>query len=256
MHSTRWNGLFLGGVVGLHLGFSDEAQYSTPMRIALVEDNQVLATSILDVLKEEGYAVTHFSDGSKAYASLSGAPDTYDLTILDVLLPGMDGFSIAKALRRERVALPILMLTSKGASEDVTQGLDAGADDYLRKPFTFDELLARIRSLLRRPPVALDTIVQLTPRVTVDLAARTATKDGKAVHLTAKEFSILSQFLRSPGKLLAQQDLYDHVFDFADVQLSNTIEVHIKNLRKKLRSKGYELPITTVRGAGYRYDEK
>ena len=224
------------------------------MRIALVEDNQVLATSILDVLRQEGYAVTHFADGDKAYASLSQSPETYDLAILDVLLPGTDGFSIVQALRKERVALPVLMLTSKGASVDVVEGLDAGADDYLKKPFTFDELLARIRSLLRRPPTVPERELYVTPDVTLDLRARTATKAGKPVHLTAKEFSILSYFVRNAGRVTTQQELYDHVFDFADVQLSNTIEVHIKNLRKKLRTKNHELPLTTLRGAGYRYE--
>ena len=226
------------------------------MRVALVEDNITLATSTAEVLTREGYMVTHFIDGSKAYAALSGAPENYDVAILDVMLPGMDGFSIAQALRKERITLPLLMLTSKGESEDIVEGLDSGADDYLKKPFTFDELLARIRSLLRRPNTLTEEIIAVTPEVTVDLRARTARKNGVPVHLTAKEFSILTYFIRNPKKLLTQQELYDHVFDFADVQLSNTIEVHIKNLRKKLKSKKSELPLTTIRGAGYRYDHE
>jgi DNA-binding response OmpR family regulator len=224
------------------------------MRIAFAEDNQVLAVSIVEVLRQEGYAVTHFDDGAKAYAALSGSPDSYDLAILDVMLPGQDGFSIVETLRKERVALPVLMLTSKGASSDVVEGLDAGADDYLKKPFTFDELLARIRSLSRRPIAVSAEHIAVTPDVTLDMRARTAIKNGESIHLTAKEFSILSYFLRNPGRLMTQQELYDHVFDFADIQLSNTIEVHIKNLRKKLRTKKYKLPLTTLRGAGYRYD--
>lgn len=224
------------------------------MRIALVEDNQLLAKSIREVLRQEGYVVTHFADGQKAHAALSENAGDYDLVVLDVLLPGMDGFRVAKALRSGHIALPILMLTAKNASEDIVEGLDSGADDYLRKPFTFDELLARIRSLLRRSPVVSDVKIALTPEVTVDLRAQVAYKRGKDIHLTAKEFAILAYFLRNPGKLITQQELYDHVFDFADIQLSNTIEVHIKNLRKKLRSSYHELPITTVRGAGYRYD--
>lgn len=229
-------------------------QYSASMRIALVEDNPVLARSITDVLEREGYVVSRFDDGNAAYAALSGAPENYDLVILDVLLPGMDGFTIASTLRRERATLPVLMLTSRGAPADVVEGLDAGADDYLKKPFTFDELLARIRSLLRRPLAIEDLEVQVTPDVTVNLRAHTASRRGEQVHLTAKEFTILSQFLRNPGKLLTQQDLYDHAFDFADAQLSNTVEVHIKNLRKKLKTSRYVLPLTTVRGAGYRYE--
>jgi DNA-binding response OmpR family regulator len=224
------------------------------MRIAFVEDNEVLAKSVVEVLKHEGYGVTHFRHGDTAYASLSGAEDGYDLIVLDAMLPGMDGFSIANALRQEGCVLPILLLTSKGTSSDIVEGLDSGADDYLTKPFTFDELLARIRALLRRPAHVSETFVHITPHVRVDMRARTAQVNEKPVHLTAKEFTILAYFLRNPKRLMNQQELYDHAFDFADVQLSNTVEVHIKNLRKKLGTKTYPFPLTTVRGAGYRYD--
>lgn len=224
------------------------------MHIALVEDNQLLAKSIESVLKHEGYSVSHFSNGATAYASLSHSNTTYDLIILDVLLPEMNGFEICQRLRKEKILSPVLMLTSKGALEDTVEGLDVGADDYLKKPFEFDELLARMRALLRRKPALLEAEISVTPDVTVNTTARKIFKKGKEEHLTTKEFAILMYFVHNPNKVLTQQELYDHVFDFAEVQMSNTIEVHIKNLRKKLRTSTYELPITTIRNAGYRFD--
>ncbi len=214
----------------------------------------ILAKSIDTVFKQEGYSTTLFTDGLEASAWLLNNPSAYDLVILDVLLPGMQGFEICRLLREKSVVVPILMLTSKGESEDVVTGLDCGADDYLKKPFIFDELLARIRSLTRRQPNLVDARIQLTPDVIIDLSSRQAFKEGKEVHLTAKEFGVLIYFLHNPNRILTQQELYDHVFDFAEVQLSNTIEVHVKNLRKKLRSKSFELPIITVRNAGYRFE--
>ncbi len=224
------------------------------MHIVFVEDNATLAKSIDQVFKQEGYVTTHFCDGAKACEWLVGNAGVYDLVMLDVLLPGMDGFSLCRALRDNGIVVPVLMLTSKNSSEDTVQGLDCGADDYLKKPFVFDELLARIRSLSRRQPRLADAVVTITPDVTVDMLSHTVVKKGEVIALTAKEFGILSYFLDHPNMVITQQALYDHVFDFADIQLSNTIEVHIKNLRKKLRTKAHELPLTTIRNAGYRYD--
>ncbi len=223
------------------------------MHIVVVEDNAVLAKSILQVLKHEGYATTHLADGAQAFSWLALNQSSYDLAILDVLLPGMDGFTLSKRLRTEhQLTVPILMLTSKGSAEDIVQGLDSGADDYLKKPFAFKELLARIRSLLRRKGEPVESNVALTPDITIDTLAQRVTKKGKEVHLTAKEFAILLYFLRNPNVVVNQQDIYDHVFDFAELQLSNTIEVHVKNLRKKLKTTHHELPLITIRGAGYR----
>lgn len=223
------------------------------MHIICVEDNKVLARSMEKVLRHEGYSTSHFLRGDEACFWLTEHTSAYDLVILDVLLPGMNGFEICRTLRDRGISAPVLMLTSKGTTEDTVAGLDHGADDYLTKPFAFDELLARIRSLSRRLPTTLHTIVRLTPDVSVDLLAQKVWKDGAEVHLTAKEFGILSYFLSHPNRILTQQELYDHVFDYAETQLSNTIEVHIKNLRKKLRTK-HELPLTTVKNSGYRFE--
>jgi DNA-binding response OmpR family regulator len=223
------------------------------MHIVLIEDNKVLAKSIISVLTEEGYPTTLFESGAEGYIWLRENANIYDLVILDVLLPHMNGFEICKKLRLDNVTEPILMLTSKSATADTIEGLNCGADDYLTKPFVFDELLARIRSLSRRLPHMVDAQVMLTPNVQVDSFAHKVFKTGKEVHLTAKEFNILMYFIAHPNKLITQQELYDHVFDFAQVQLSNTIEVHIKNLRKKLRT-NRELPIVTIKNAGYRLE--
>lgn len=224
------------------------------MHIVIVEDNQVLAKSVVKVLKETGYSVTHFDNGEKGLEWLTVNRMAYDLVILDILLPGMNGFEVCKNLRAEGIETPFLMLTSKDAPSDIVQGLDVGADDYLKKPFLFEELLARIRALLRRQNTLLHTEVRLTPDVTIDLISRKILKKGKEVALTAKEFAILSYFLYNPDKVISQQEIYDHVFDYAEVQLSNTVEVHMKNIRKKLRTDNHELPITTIKAAGYRLD--
>lgn len=224
------------------------------MHIVIVEDNAVLVKSIDIVLKHEGYSTTSFTNGREGCTWLLNNVGVYDLVMLDVLLPEINGFEICRTLRMKGVTTPILILTSKNTSSDTVEGLDCGADDYLKKPFVFDELLARIRALSRRLPNIVEQVMDVTPDVTVDFGSHRVLKNGKEVHLTAKEFGILAYFLHNPNKVLTQQELYDHVFDFAEVQLSNTIEVHIKNLRKKLRTKEYEFPLVTIRNAGYRFE--
>lgn len=224
------------------------------MHIVLIEDNVILSKSIDTVLKHEGYTVTCNSNGEKGCAWLLSNADSYDFVILDVLLPEMNGYDIARSLRNHNITTPILMLTSKGTLGDTIEGLDSGADDYLKKPFEFDELLARIRSLLRRQPNVIESQFAITPDVTIDSLSRKVYKQENEVHLTAKEYGVLTYFLHNPNKVITQQELYDHVFDFAEIQMSNTIEVHIKNIRKKLRTQKYELPLVTLRNAGYRLD--
>jgi DNA-binding response OmpR family regulator len=207
------------------------------------------------VLKQEGYTPTYFTDGSEAERWLIANIGAYDMVILDILLPGTDGFTLCKNVRSEGVLVPILMLTSKDTLEDTIQGLDCGADDYLKKPFAVDELLVRIRTLLRRQPLSVAEIQKSIPGVSIDMKSHSITTSaGRGVALTAKEFAILTYFMRNPNEIIDQQRLYDHVFDFAEVQMSNAIEVHIKNIRKKFKDKNHEIPLTTVRGAGYRLD--
>lgn len=225
------------------------------MHIVLVEDNLILAKSLLRVFTQEGYSSTHFADGTEAEDWLIMNDGSYDLVILDVLLPGTEGFTICRHLREANIKTPVLMLTSKDTLEDTITGLDHGADDYLKKPFEVEELLARMRSLLRRPPLSVNTVTELLPGVTIDMKSQSVTmKSDEVVSLTTKEFAILNYFISRPREIINQQQIYDHVFDFAEVQLSNAIEVHIKNIRKKFKAANYEIPITTIRGAGYRLD--
>lgn len=225
------------------------------MHVVLVEDNKLLAESIIKVLKQEGYSVTDFKDGIEFDKWIKQNKNFVDLIILDVLLPNKNGFDICKDLRSEDINIPVLMLTSKNTTEDIVHGLDCGADDYIKKPFIFDELLARIKTLLRRPTESvIKEKIQLTPVVEIDLFSHKVVKKGEEINLTSKEFGILSYFIHNPNKIINQQELYDHMFDFAEVQLSNSIEVHIKNIRKKLNTKENEIPIKTIRGSGYRLD--
>ena len=225
------------------------------MHIVLVEDNKILAKSTMRVLKQEGYTPTYFIDGTEAERWLIANNGAYDMVILDILLPSTDGFTLCKNVRSNGVLVPILMLTSKDTLEDTIKGLDCGADDYLKKPFAVDELLVRIRTLLRRPPLSVAEIEKSIPGVSIDMKSHSITTSaGDAIVLTAKEFAILVYFMRNPNEIIDQQRLYDHVFDFAEVQMSNAIEVHIKNIRKKFKHQHHEIPLTTVRGAGYRLD--
>jgi two-component system OmpR family response regulator len=225
------------------------------MHIVFVEDNLTLAKATMRVLKQEGYTPTYFTDGAEAERWLIANNGSYDLVILDILLPGMDGYTICKNIRAARVQVPVLMLTSKDSVADTIEGLDSGADDYLKKPFDADELLARIRTLLRRAPLPEEDVTESLPGITIDMRShKITTSDDQEISLTTKEFAILIYFLRHKGDVINQQQLYDHIFDFAEVQLSNTIEVHIKNIRKKFRDVDYEIPLTTIRGSGYRLD--
>jgi len=238
----------------LQANFRNKA-YDMNMHIVLVEDNQILVKATVRVLKQEGYTPTYFTNGEEAERWLIANNGSYDLVILDILLPGIDGFTLCEHVRKEKVSVPILMLTSKDTLQDTLTGLNCGADDYLKKPFEVEELLARIRTLLRRPPLSITDMIESIPGVTVNMKShQITTEEGETIVLTAKEFAILSYFIRYPNEIIDQQRLYDHVFDFAEVQMSNTIEVHIKNIRKKFKIQHYEIPITTVRGSGYKLD--
>jgi DNA-binding response OmpR family regulator len=223
------------------------------MQVVVIEDNEVLAGSIVRVLEHEGYSVTVLPDGESGEQFIRENKQSIDAVVLDILLPKQDGLSVLKNLRAHDIHTPILMLTSKDTTGDVVAGLTTGADDYLKKPFEFDELLARLRALLRRGEALESDVNELNPALSVNLSARTVTKKGNEVHLTPKEFGMLEYLLRNKNTVVTQQDLYDHVFDFVELEASNTMEVHLKNLRKKLTTQ-YEQPIKTVRGVGYRLD--
>lgn len=223
------------------------------MKILVVEDEHRIARAIKEGLEQESYAVDIEHDGEAGY--LAAKADEYDLVILDVMMPGMDGFEVCKKLRADGLHMPILMLTAKDQTQDVVNGLDNGADDYLAKPFSFDVLLARIRALLRRPQDVMSETLTVSD-LTLDPATKKVTRAGEDINLSVKEFAILEYMMRNPGKILSKNNIMTHVWDFDANILPNNVEVFITYLRSKIDKpfKGKSL-IQTVRGFGYKIEE-
>ena len=218
------------------------------MRILVVEDDRKVAGFIEQGLKEEGYVVDIAPDGVEA--TVMAHVNDYDAILLDIVLPRKNGFQVAAELRREGRHTPILMLTSRDATEDVVRGLDAGADDYLSKPFRFDELLARIRALLRRGGAERLEVLRYGP-LTMDRLRHMAAVDGTALDLTPKEYQLLEHFLLHPDEVVRRTTLLEKVWDMHFDPESNVVDVHVGNLRRKLtRVVGHDL-IHTVRGVGF-----
>jgi two-component system OmpR family response regulator len=231
------------------------------VRILVVEDAVKLAQALKTGLEAEGYAVDVLHDGSAArrrFTARRGAPAPsgggdqlpYDLLILDIMLPGVDGFTLCRELREQGLTLPVLMLTAKDTTADKVTGLDSGADDYLVKPFAFEELLARIRTLLRRPRRALPPILT-QGALSLDPAARVARFCGQPLALSPKEFSLLRLFLQHPGEVLSRDWILDHAWDDEFDSFSNIVDVYAGRLRRKLEQPGGGVRLETVRGAGY-----
>lgn len=223
------------------------------MRILLVEDQIKLATSIKKGLEHIGYAVDMVHDGAKGLRMIEAMPEHFDLILLDIMLPEIDGLTICKKVRAGHITTPILMLTAKDTLDDKIDGLDVGADDYLVKPFEFDELTARMRALLRRPKIALEVNLQ-GAHITLNTAKHSVEKKGKEIKLTSKEFAILELFLRNKNQVMHRDKIIAHVWDFNYDTFSNIIDVHIKNLRKKLQGKDEDI-FETVHGVGYRFND-
>lgn len=221
------------------------------MKIVVVEDNQTLQTSIKKVLADEGHFVEVFSDGESARKFCLTERDAIDLMIVDYMLPELDGVALIKAVREAELTTPIIMLTAKSTVEDKVTGLSGGADYYLTKPFAFEELFACMTALRRRPNIFQGDESLIQDGLVCNLIRRQVKKDGETIALTPTEFGILEQLILHKGNPVSQQALAEHVFDFAKENWSNTIEVHVKNLRKKLERNNYENPIKTIRGVGY-----
>jgi two-component system OmpR family response regulator len=219
------------------------------MKILVVEDEAKIAKSLQRGLEAEGYVVDIAEDGDMA-DTLTGS-STYDLVLLDWMIPGTyDGPGLIKLWQEQKKFMPILMLTARGTIGDKVHGLDTGADDYLPKPFSFDELLARVRALLRRPAAGEGTSYHVGD-VTINSISKTVEKAGQPVHLTAKEFQLLEYLAARRGEVLSKDQLLDHVWaDDARVQ-HNTVETFVANLRKKVDRPGGENIVKTVRGFGY-----
>ena len=223
------------------------------MHLLIVEDEERIAKALKKGLETKGYAVDWLPDPEKALSRILLYRNEYDLIILDLMLSGtMDGAAITEKVRAEKVTTPIIILTARNETEHKVELLNKGADDYIVKPFSFEELLSRINAVLRRPK----TSQPLTLRVgelEMNTSTRTVTQHGQEVPLTLKEFSLLECFMRQPNEVLSREKLFDHVWDFNSLSWSNVLDVHMKNLRKKLQTEQYGAPIfETVRGVGYR----
>ena len=222
------------------------------MRLLIVEDEEVLAKNLKKLLELKGYAVDWLSDGEKARTRITLYHKEYDVIVLDLSLPGMDGAEITRRLREEKITTPIIILTGRSDTETKIELLNAGADDYVVKPFSSEELIARITSVARRP-VEQKPVIYTVGDITVDTSAHKVTIDSKEVPLTLKEYALLECFLRHPGEVLTREELSNQAWDFNAMTLSNVLDVHMKNLRKKLSRNGNSARFETVRGVGYRF---
>ena len=221
------------------------------MRILIVEDEPKLAGVIAKGLTGKGYAVDTLGDGQEALTRIMVHGGDYDLVILDLMLPGKTGNEICKEVRTAGVTTPILILTARNETEHKVDLLLAGADDYMEKPFSFDELIARIQAIMRRPNEALPSILT-AGTIELDPVSHVVKRDGTELSLTLKEFRLLEYFMRHPNQVVNREDLLTHLWDFNYEAFSNVVDVHIKNLRQKLDKGGGPSVLETIRGIGYR----
>lgn len=224
------------------------------MKVLLIEDEQKLAQALSKGLSLEGYTVDTINDGKKAMTRISLHRADYDVIILDLMLPSMDGFEICKKTREMGITTPILVLTARAETDTKVEMLLAGADDYLIKPFSFAELVARIRALLRRPNETLPEVLKVG-ELELNPTERKVKRSGKEIPLTLKEFGLLEYFMRHPNQVVNREDLLNHLWDFNYVGFSNVVDVHVKNLRRKLGDENNNGVLETVRGIGYRLSE-
>ena len=222
------------------------------MRVLIVEDEHQIARALKKALEQETYAVDVAFDGDEGYAMATTEP--YDIAIIDRMLPGgYDGLGIVRGMRDAKVHTPVLFLSALGSVSERTAGLDAGADDYLVKPFALEELLARVRALLRRPTEQQSAILEAGD-LSLDTITYSVERAGKPVQLTSKEFALLEYMLRNPGRPLSKEVIISHVWDYDADILPNTVEVYIKYLRNKIDSPFKKPLIHTVRGFGYKLE--
>lgn len=230
----------------------EEVQYHTSMRLLIVEDEEGFAQNLKKILELKGFATDWLADGEKARTRILMYQKDYDVIILDLALPGMDGVTLTKSLRAEGVTIPIIILTGRSGTEDKVELLNAGADDYMVKPFSSAELIARITSVSRRPPTS-QKVIQTVGDITIDTASHRVTVGDTEIVLTLKEYALLECFIRRPGEVFTREELSSQVWDFNAMTLSNVLDVHMKNLRKKLHTSGNAIRFETVRGVGYRF---
>ncbi len=218
------------------------------VRVLVVEDEHRLVGVLKQGLQEHGYAVDVAYDGEAGLELAKMEP--YDLLILDVMLPKLDGYALCRRLRAEHQHVPILLLTARDAVDDRVTGLDSGADDYLTKPFAFRELLARVRALLRREGGTKETILR-AGEVTLDPVTRAVYRGTREIELTSKEYAVLEYFMRNPNRVLTRTQIAEHVWDYDFAAMSNVVDVYVRTLRRKLADDHEPRLLRTIRGTGY-----
>jgi DNA-binding response OmpR family regulator len=219
--------------------------------VLLVEDDVRIARVVERALIEAGHRIDVVHDGTEGLIRAEGG--AYDLVLLDVMLPGMDGVDVTRQLRRDKVRTPILMLTARDAVADRVRGLDAGADDYLTKPFALEELLARVRAAGRRGADSLDGDILRVADLSLDESRHEVRRDDRSIELTAKEFDLLAYLMRNAGRVLSRGQIMDHVWGYDAEPSSNVVDIYVHYLRRKLKGAGLADPIRTVRGLGYAF---
>lgn len=222
------------------------------MKLLVIEDQENLAKLVKTGLEAEGFVVDCLFNGEDAERRIELRHSDYDAVILDLTLPKRDGLDVCKNIRAKKITIPILMLTARDQNNDIINGLNAGADDYLIKPFTFEVLLARVRALLRRPKDVLPTEIKMQG-ITLNPIARQAFKKNDEIKLTQKEFQLLEYFMLHPNQVITREQLLNSLWDFSFDTFSNVVDVHITNLRKKISDEQNEI-IETIFGVGYRFN--
>ncbi len=222
------------------------------MKILIVEDETKLAEALRRGLLAKGYSADTLGNGEEALERIILHGEDYDAVVLDLMLPGMDGHTILQKVREREIKIPVLVLTARDETLTKVEVLRSGADDYLVKPFSFEELDARLNALLRRPAAVVPTVLQADD-IELDTGMRTVRRAGVPVKLTLKEFSLLEYFMRNPDRVINREELLNHLWDFNYTSFfSNSLDVHIKNLRKKIDYEGKPSILETVRGIGYK----
>ena len=221
------------------------------MKVVLIEDNEKLVQHLKKTLEAEGITVEYYTKGRDGQSYVELNHGTIDLIILDLMLPDIGGINLCKSIRYQKINTPILVLSAKSTLDDKVMGLDAGADDYLAKPFSVKELFARIRALTRRQKTLVPTVIVLN-EISINTSTRKVVVNKKEVNLTLKEFGLLEYFMKHPNQVVSRDIILDRFWDSSFDSFSNVIDVHIKNLRRKLNAPHKKSLLETVRGVGYR----
>ena len=230
--------------------FLPDGWYTFVMKILLVEDEERISSFVRKGLQEQRFDVEVCADGNEAYTLAT--TQRYDVIVLDIMLPGRDGLSILKHLRKEKHTVPVILLTARSALDERIEGLNLGADDYLTKPFYVEELIARIHAVARRMSDEKSSLLQAGDLV-VNLLTREVRRGDTSIKLTTREFSLLEYLMRSPGRVFTRTQILEHIWGYDFDPNTNFIDVHIQRLRKKLCPDDREQPIETIRGVGYRF---